>query len=94
MSVLDDILKGISPVMGAYREMAQEELTKLRTQAKQLEPLVEDLAECRELIKQSMSEYRDPAHIHPDPASLMDRTRQTLTAARATLKPEMSNESE
>ena len=30
MTVLDDILKGISPVMGAYREAAWKEVRELR----------------------------------------------------------------
>ncbi len=40
MSVLDDILKGISPVMGAYREKALKELVELCKDRERLEWLI------------------------------------------------------
>ena len=39
MSVIDDILKGISPVMGAYREEAWKEVRELREDRERLEKL-------------------------------------------------------
>ena len=43
MSVLDDILKGISPVMGAYREKAWEEVRELRKDNSEMKAEIERL---------------------------------------------------
>lgn len=52
MTVLDDILKGISPVMGAYREAAWKEVRELRQAITALE-------QERELLQVTIDDLED-----------------------------------
>lgn len=62
MAVLDDILKGISPVMGAYRETAWKEVRELRDCKRELEKLVDAIEEVDKL-EVSMSKAKAWQHV-------------------------------